>query len=207
MEQSKYYRLVSRGEISAQDLESVVRDAGESSLPVEELLLRRGVPRHEVLFCLGEYYGVPFVEYDESVIVSQQITRRMDMERLKRALWLPLSITGDSAEVIACRPDDPAVLDDVRKTLGVSQIDFKVALPSDLVRIIEHNQDLNPGFPPPAAGRRLPRSAPFSRTGVRCLPPIGPRLRRAGRGLPSSAPASPSSRSRSSCSGSSALDI
>jgi uncharacterized membrane protein YidH (DUF202 family) len=147
MEQSKYYRLVSRGEISAQDLESIVRDAGELSLPVEELLLRRGVPRHEVLFCLGEYYGVPFVEYDESVIVSQQITRRMDMERLKRALWLPVSVTGDRAEVIACRPGDPAVLDDVRKILGVSQIDFKVALPSDLVRIIEHNQDLNPGFP------------------------------------------------------------
>jgi uncharacterized membrane protein YidH (DUF202 family) len=154
MEQKKYYRLIRRGEFSAQDLESLVRDAEGSYLPVEELLLRRGVPRHEVLFCLKEYYGVPFVEYDESVIVSQQITRRMDMERLKRALWLPVSITEDRAEVVACRPDDPAVLDDVRKTLGVSQIDFKVALPSDLVRIIEHNQDLNPGFPP--AGGRTP---------------------------------------------------
>ena len=154
MEQNKYYRLVRRGALSAQDLESEVRDAEKSSLPLEELLLQRGVPRHEILFCLKEFYGVPFVEYDESVIISQQITRRMDMERLKRALWLPLSITEDRAEVIACRPDDPAMRDDVRKTLGVSQIFFKVALRLDLIRIIEHNQDLNPGFPP--AGGRTP---------------------------------------------------
>jgi uncharacterized membrane protein YidH (DUF202 family) len=36
--------------------------------------------------------------------------------------------------------------------LHVDTIDIKVAIPSDLIRIIEHNQDLNPGFPP-AAGR------------------------------------------------------
>ena len=76
----------------------------------------------------------------------------MDMERLKRALWLPLSITEEKAEVIACYPDDPQVRDDIQKTLQVKTIDFKVALPADLIRIIEHNQDLNPGFPP-SAGR------------------------------------------------------
>lgn len=154
MEQKKYHRLVRRGVLSVQGLERIIREAAQSSGSVEELLLQRGVPRHEVLFCLKEYYGVPFVEYDESVIVSQQIIRRMDMERLKRALWLPMSISEDRAEVIACLPDDPAVLNDVRKTLGVSRIEFRVALPSDLIRIIEHNQDLNPGFPP--AGGRTP---------------------------------------------------
>ena len=86
--------------------------------------------------------------------MSQQIIRRMDMERLKRALWLPLSIMQDKAEVIACYPDDRAVRDDIQKTLNVKTIEFKVALPGDLVRIIEHNQDLNPGFPP--SGGRTP---------------------------------------------------
>jgi len=72
------------------------------------------------------------------------------MERLKKALWLPLSITKARAEVIASAPDDPRVTDDIRSTLGVSEIAWNVALPRDLIRIIEHNQDLNPGFPPPA---------------------------------------------------------
>ncbi len=147
MDRKKFIRLVKRGFLNGFELEGMIREASASGLALEELLIARGVPRHEVLFSLKEYYAVPFIEYSESVIVSPQITRRMDMERLKRALWLPIALTRDCAEVIACRPDDPAVLKDIRNTLHVEQVVFFAALHSDLVSIIEHNQDLNPGFP------------------------------------------------------------
>lgn len=154
MIQKKFNRLVKRGIFSRQQLENLVHDATEAGVRIEDVLCAKGVPRHEILFCLSEYYECPFVEFDEGLIVSQQIIRRMDMERLKRALWLPLSIMQDKAEVIACCPDDRLVRDDIQNTLNVKTIEFKVALPADLVRIIEHNQDLNPGFPP--SGGRTP---------------------------------------------------
>lgn len=147
-----FNRLIKRGLISGRELERLNSESEESNIHLVGALIQRGVPKHEILFSLSEYYGIPFVEYDEGVVISQQIIRRMDMERLKRMLWLPLSIQEDRAEVIACCPDDPALLDDVRKTLSVAKIEFKISLPSDLIRIIEHNQDLNPGFPP-SAGR------------------------------------------------------
>ena len=150
--QHSYNRLVIRGVISRAALDGLIQEALASGSALEELLRAAGVPKHEILFCLAEQYDCPFVEYDEGVIVSQQIVRRMDMERLKRARWLPLSLSKDRAEVIACYPGDPGLREDIRTTLGVDDISFKVALPSDLIRIIEHNQDLNPGFPP-AAGR------------------------------------------------------
>ncbi len=152
MEKTKFKRLVSRGIVTADALEQFVRDATGATSPIENHLLARGVPKHEILLCLSDYYGYPYVEYEESIIVSRQIVRGTDMERLKKSLWMPLSIRDDKAEVIACYPDDAEVLNDIRKTLGVRKIDFKVCLPADLVRIIEHNQDVNPGFPP-AAGR------------------------------------------------------
>lgn len=148
----KFNRLVKRGFISGRELANLLSESEASNIHPEDALIQRGVPRHEVLFCLSEYYGNPFVEYDEGIIISQQIIRRMDMERLKKALWMPLSIMENKAEVIACYPDDPALLDDVRKTLNVAEIEFKISLASDLIRIIEHNQDVNPGFPP-SAGR------------------------------------------------------
>ena len=125
------------------------------------MLIGNGVPKHEILLCLSEYYNAPFAEYDEGVIVAQQIIRRVDMERLKRVLWLPLSIQQDAAEVIACYPDDPAVLEDIRKTLQVKNVVFRVALSADLVRIIEHNQDLNPGYPPTAGRTPLAKVRTF----------------------------------------------
>ena len=147
-----YKRLVVRGLISRAALDRLIQTAQGSGVALEELLMRADVPKHEILFCLAEQYDCPFVEFDEGLIVSQQIVRRMDMERLKSALWLPISIAKEKAEVIASYPGDPLLQEDVRTTLGVAEIAFRVALPSDLIRIIEHNQDLNPGFPP-AAGR------------------------------------------------------
>jgi uncharacterized membrane protein YidH (DUF202 family) len=147
-----FARLVRRRILTSVEFEDIIRVSAGSGKALEKLLTERGVPKHELLYCLTETYDCPFVEFDESVIVSQQILRRIDAERLKRSLWFPLSVQGDAARVIAWDPRDPVVVDDVKKTLGVMKIDFLAALPSDLIRIIEHNQDLNPHFPP-AAGR------------------------------------------------------
>jgi uncharacterized membrane protein YidH (DUF202 family) len=146
MQNTKYHRLVVRGFLSFPELEGIRQEAEESRRSIEDLLLERGVPKHELLFCLSEYYGYPFVEFDESVAASYFVVMKLDLEHQKKALWFPLSVREKKAEVIACRPDDERVIEDIRKTLGVEQIDFRVALPADLLRIIEHNFDVNRNF-------------------------------------------------------------
>lgn len=148
----KFERLVKNGTITRGELEALGDESNVSGAFPEELLLRKGIPKHEIIFCLSEYFECPVLEYDEGIVISRSIVLKMDMERLKRALWVPLSFDKNKAEVIAYAPDNPAVIEDIKKTLGVSRIDFQAALPSDLVRIIENSQDLNPGFPP-SAGR------------------------------------------------------
>lgn len=147
-----YQRLVRRSILTDTTLRAIIGEANGSLRTTEELLTARGIPKHELLHCLTETFGCPAVEYDEGVIVAQQVLRRVDVERLKQALWFPISLSADRAEVIAWNPRDPALVADVQRTLGVTNVDFLAALPSDLVRIIEHNQDVNPSFPP-AAGR------------------------------------------------------
>ncbi len=148
----KFERLTKREIITHDGLDEVIKESKTSGKYPEDLLIEKGIPRHEVLFCLSEYYGYPFVEYDESVMASYFLTMRLNMERLKYALWFPLSVRQHRAEVIAYNPYDHAVVEDIKKTLKIEEIDFIVALPSDLIRIIEHNFDVNPHFPS-AAGR------------------------------------------------------
>ncbi len=150
----KFDRLVNRNLLTREELDQTLRVSEDSGDYPEEILVRRGIPKHEVLFCLSEYYGHPFIEYDENVAASYFVTRRLDMERQKSALWFPLSVKEESAEVIAYEPDSATVIEDIRKTLGVTKIDFVVALPSDLIRIIENSYDVNPNFPP--SGARTP---------------------------------------------------
>ncbi|MGD0282366.1 MAG: hypothetical protein ABSB95_08405 [Dissulfurispiraceae bacterium] len=150
----KFERLVKRGIFTETELDEVLRQAVASGSYPEDCLTEKGVPKYEILFCLSEFYGFPFVEYDESVIASYFITMHLDMNKLKRSLWFPLSVRQGDAEVIACNPSDPHVVQDIKDTLGIEAIDFVVAMPSDLIRIIEHNFDVNPHFP--AASGRTP---------------------------------------------------
>ncbi|MDA8099299.1 MAG: hypothetical protein M0042_06705 [Nitrospiraceae bacterium] len=141
-----YERLVQRGIVSVEQLRDLDERAVRERMPVEELLLAAGVPKHEVLFCLAARYHAPFVEYDESVVASYFLIFRLDMEQLKKRLWFPLSVREGCAEVIVHRPDDPGTAEDIKRTLGVISLTFRVAVPSDIIRIIEHNFDVNPRF-------------------------------------------------------------
>lgn len=148
----KFERLVKRGLFSETELEKAINEAVLSGIDPGDRFMALGVPKYEILFCLSEFYGYPFVEFDESVIASYFITMRLSMEKLKRSLWFPLSVRQGHAEVVACDPSDPYVARDIKDTLGVESIDFLVALHADLIRIIEHNFDVNPDFPA-SAGR------------------------------------------------------
>jgi uncharacterized membrane protein YidH (DUF202 family) len=152
MSTKKFEGLIEKSFITGKELDEVIQESVSSGKYVEELLISRGVPKHEILSCLSEHYGCPFVEYEEDLMVSRNITKGLDLEKLKRDLWFPLSARRGSAEVIACDPQNKTVIDDIKKGLNADNIKFFLSLPSDLVRIIENNQDLNPGFPP-FAGR------------------------------------------------------
>lgn len=147
-----FERLIRRGLLTEKELLEFVEDCRTSGKHPGEMLIERGIPKHEILFCLSGYYGCPFLEYEEGVVVGRNILQGLDTERLKTALWFPLSVSRGRAEVVACDPSDTAVVENIRRTLKVAELDFLVALPSDLIRIIENNQDLNPHFPP-SAGR------------------------------------------------------
>ncbi|MBU4264325.1 MAG: DUF202 domain-containing protein [Proteobacteria bacterium] len=110
-----------------------------------------GLEKLQALRGLSERYGCPFVEYQESVTGPQFLLWKLDMARLRAEGWFPREVRDDRATVIATEPG-PALAEVVRDTLGVAEVEFQVTLPHDLVRIFEHNQDLNPGFPA-TAGR------------------------------------------------------
>ncbi|MGA2227768.1 MAG: hypothetical protein ABSH41_25305 [Syntrophobacteraceae bacterium] len=149
--------LVDRGTISEPDLEKILRESDGAVKRIEESISSLGVPKHEILLCLSEYYRLPFVEFKENLPAAGGVLERLDLEALKRDLWFPLSVGMGEARVAASSPCDPELLEKIKGTLGGLSIHFIVALPSDLTRMIEHIQDINPGFPPSAGRTPLAR--------------------------------------------------
>lgn len=149
--------LVDCGTISGPELEEIVRESGGAVRRIEESILSLGIPKHEILLCLSEHYGLPFVEFNESLSAPGKILERLDLEELKRDLWFPLSVAGEEARIAASSPFDPELRKKIKETLGALSIRFVLALPSDLTRMIEHVQDVNPGFPWSAGRTALAR--------------------------------------------------
>ena len=161
MPDTVFERLVRRGRLSRDELIALATEYKSSPLQIECRLLGQGIEKHELLLSLVEVHGLPVVEFDESLLVSAQVMRRIDAEQLKQRLWFPLSVSSESARVIAWDPQDPRLRPEITETLGVGTIEYLTALPSDLIRIIEHNQDLNPAFPAGAARTPLAKVRTF----------------------------------------------
>ena len=106
----------------------------------------KGPEKYAALKKLSERYGCSWIEFDEKISQQLPLLLRLDLEKMKQDGWFPYSVGESSATVIACRPDEE-LAETVKKTLKVATVDFLVTLPEDLIRIIEHNQDVNPGFP------------------------------------------------------------
>jgi uncharacterized membrane protein YidH (DUF202 family) len=148
----KYAELVAKHIISAEFLNQLTQESSKTRTPIEDLLLAGGIPRHELLQSLATHYHLPFLEYDEGLLAEGDVLAQVDLEQLKGDLWFPLSKKAREAKVIVINPDDQALCEDIKRTLHVEELHLHVALPSDLHRIIENHQDVNPHFPP-AAGR------------------------------------------------------
>lgn len=157
----KFERLVRRELLTSRQLKDYVKECTTSGKYLEEVLLEEGVPRHEVLFCLSEYYSCPFIEYDEGTAVSPKVLCRFDVPELRARLCVPLSSDGDSVDVIARDPWDPSVRELIENTIGARKINYLIALPSDIISIIENSLDLNPGFPLPAGRTPLAKVRTF----------------------------------------------
>ncbi|HXX54321.1 MAG TPA: hypothetical protein VEI28_07115, partial [Thermodesulfovibrionales bacterium] len=138
--------------MTREELARAVLESGSSKGYVEDILMKRGIPRHEILLSISEFYGCPFAEYDEDIAVSRNILRLVDPLTLKDELWIPLSVFSRKAVVIAYSPQDRTLIEKIKETLGADEIEFQAGLPNDIVRIIENNFDLNADFPP-RAGR------------------------------------------------------
>ena len=157
----KFERLLRRGILTDETLRESIEESIAADQYVEELLVAKGIPKHEILFCLAEYYGSPFTEYDEGIKASQDVLLRLDLERLKAARWFPLTLGQDNIKVITYDPASPRVIGDIKNTTGAKSIEFQVALPSDIVRIIENNQDVNPHFPQSSGRTQLAKVRTF----------------------------------------------
>ena len=149
---AKFEQLVTQQVISIADLNAILQQASVAAQRPEDLLLSRGVSKGALLQCLADHYQLPFLEYQEGLLAPAELISHLDLEELKEDLWFPLAIVDQTAVVVLADPQDSDLRNHIKEILQTPELHLILALPTDVTRLVEEQQDINPDYPA-CAGR------------------------------------------------------
>lgn len=137
IEQNVLDALVYRGVISQADVLAALDDSKDSGLDLEMLLLDRYHMSKDILgSALSDFYQCPYLPYDERTVIDADLLKPLNLDYLKKNLWLPIARRGSLIDVLTSDPHDLEKSWDVRRTFPGMTICYAVGLRRDIEQFL-----------------------------------------------------------------------
>jgi type II secretory ATPase GspE/PulE/Tfp pilus assembly ATPase PilB-like protein len=137
IEQNVLDTLVYRGVISQADVLAAVDDSKDVSVDLETLLLDRyRVPKDALGSALSEYYQCSYLPYDERTVIDADLLKTLNLDYLRKNLWLPIARRGSLIDVLTSDPHDLDKGWDVRRAFPGMTIRYAVGLRRDIEQFL-----------------------------------------------------------------------
>ncbi|MDN5941979.1 MAG: GspE/PulE family protein [Nitrospira sp.] len=137
IEQNVLDSLICRGVISLSDMSVAVADSKDGTVDLEKVLLDRyRVPKDALGSALSDFYQCPYLPYDERTIIDADLLKTLNLDYLKKNLWLPIARRGSLIDVLTSDPHDFDKSWDVRRTFPGMTIRYAVGLRRDIEQFL-----------------------------------------------------------------------
>jgi type II secretory ATPase GspE/PulE/Tfp pilus assembly ATPase PilB-like protein len=137
IEQNVLDALVYRGIISQAEVLAAVDDSKAGTFDLETVLLDRyRVPKHALGSALSDFYQCPYLPYDERTVIDADLLKTLNLDYLKKNLWLPIARRGSLIDVLTSDPHDLDKGWDVRRTFPGVTIRYAVGLRRDIEQFL-----------------------------------------------------------------------
>jgi uncharacterized membrane protein YidH (DUF202 family) len=146
-EVSEFSLLTGWGALAAEQLEEATVRSRTRGIDIERILLDEyGVSKRDLMRALSEYYECPSIEYDERLPIPPEVLVDLSAEIVSSGLWMPvMKDTAGTVTIAARYPDNPALLDEVRRYVKADAYQFRVALTDDIRWYIQDFFHAKPG--------------------------------------------------------------
>jgi type II secretory ATPase GspE/PulE/Tfp pilus assembly ATPase PilB-like protein len=121
--------LVTRDQLA--EAEQLAIERGRSVAFVMETEL--GISKEDIGESLENYYQVPFMAYDEQVVLPERVLSNLNLPFLTRNRWLPIAERDGRVVILMDNPNDAARVLDIQRILPGMEIDFMVGIPEDIM--------------------------------------------------------------------------
>jgi type II secretory ATPase GspE/PulE/Tfp pilus assembly ATPase PilB-like protein len=136
IEQNVLDSLVLRGCITQAAVEAAMEGA-KGGEDLEAILLDHyDVPREAVGTALSEYYQCPYLPYDERTVLDAELFKTLNIDYLKRNLWLPIARRGTLIDILTTDPNDSEKNWDIRRAFSGVSIRYSVGLRRDIEQFL-----------------------------------------------------------------------
>ena len=137
IEQNVLDALVFRGIITQAHVLTAVDESKDGSLDLETVLLDRyRVPKDDLGSALSDFYQCPYLPYDERTVIDADLLKTLNLDYLKKNLWLPIARRGSLIDVLTSDPHDLDKGWDVRRTFPGMTIRYAVGLRRDIEQFL-----------------------------------------------------------------------
>jgi type II secretory ATPase GspE/PulE/Tfp pilus assembly ATPase PilB-like protein len=137
IEQNVLDTLVYRGIISQADVSAAVDDSKDGSADLETVLLDRyRVPKDALGSALSEHYQCSYLPYDERTVIDADLLKTLNLDYLRKNLWLPIARRGSLIDVLTNDPHDLDRSWDVRRSFPGMTIRYAVGLRRDIEQFL-----------------------------------------------------------------------
>ena len=133
----KFDTLLAAQLLSPHQLSAAQAMATEEQRPIEAILRERyHINKRDLGHALSVFYGCPFLEADEHLVINADLVKDMNVNYLKTNYWLPLQATQDTIDILT---DDPHSLEqrrDIGRLFPQHDIHYRVGLREDILPIV-----------------------------------------------------------------------
>jgi type II secretory ATPase GspE/PulE/Tfp pilus assembly ATPase PilB-like protein len=137
IEQNVLDTLVYRGILSQVDIVAAIDDSKNGAFDLETVLLDRyRVPKDALGSALSDFYQCPYLPYDERTVIDADLLKTLNVDYLKKNLWLPITRRGSLIDVLTSDPHDLDKGWDVRRTFPGMTIRYAVGLRRDIEQFL-----------------------------------------------------------------------
>jgi len=123
--------------ISHDDLRESMLAAKKSDTPVETILMQDfKVSKEDIGASLSKYYGCKFVQYRQEVFLPGGLIKGINLNYLKKALWVPIAVSEGQVTIATDNPRDVKITE-IPGLIKAGGFEIQVALKEDILKFIE----------------------------------------------------------------------
>ena len=132
-----YHRLVEQMFLREEELALATAEALRKRVdPAAVLMDRYRVPKPVIGAALAEFYGCPFLAYDERMVFDRELFKNLSLDYLRMNHWVPLRSQGNEIEVLIDDPRNPDKVLDVRRAFPGQTISYRIGLRQDIEQYV-----------------------------------------------------------------------